>query len=187
MKDWVEQDDEEEDTKSDKAELRLSDWVGDRIEQKIYNLKTLSQFGERLNRFSAINDFDADCQKIVLQFFKLYQQYPDENIFRNTKITDYESEDYDEHESISMEKYISFWADNEGWLAEHIEQSVNNEFGEYGDIDEPEITKRFDGKKKVEHEHGTLIFETTLFKLLDELVYLLNTYKKQRNGTQKPQ
>lgn len=184
MKDWIEQDDEDEDTKRDKAELSLSDWVGDKIEQKIYNLKTLSKFGERLNRFIATDDFDTDCQKIAKQFFHLYQQYPEENIFRNTKITNYESDDYYEHESISMEKYISFWADNEGWLAEHIEQSVNNEFGEYGDIDEPEITKRFDDKKKVDHEHGTLSFETALFKLLDELIYLLNTYKKQRNGTQ---
>jgi hypothetical protein len=49
--------------------------------------------------------------------------------------------DDDENEIIGMEKYISFIADTKGWLYESLSDSINNEFNEYGAMEEPTISK----------------------------------------------
>ncbi len=91
----------------------------------------------------------------------------------------YEDEET-ENESIGMEKYISFISDTKGWLYESIEESINNEFNEYGDgaMDEPTILKRFDGSELTEN---SLDFESRLFNLLDDMCALLYNYKQNEN------
>jgi len=73
-----------------------------------------------------------------------------------------------------MQKYISFIADTKGWLYESLSDSINNEFNEYGAIEEPTITKQFDG---IEITTNNLDFENRLFVLLDDLCTLLHNYK----------
>ena len=53
-------------------------------------------------------------------------------------------------------------------------ESINNEFNEYGKMEEPTICKAFDGSKITQ---GNLDFENRLFELLDDLSYLLYNYK----------
>lgn len=77
-----------------------------------------------------------------------------------------------------MEKYISFISATKGWLYESIEESINNEFNEYGSMDEPMILQRFDGN---EIQGNSLDFETRLFALLDDLCALLYNYKQHEN------
>jgi hypothetical protein len=76
-----------------------------------------------------------------------------------------------------MEKYISFIADTTGWLYERLADSINNEFNEYGAMEEPTIFKRFDGSNITK---TNLDFENSLFALLDELCTLLYDYKTTR-------
>lgn len=73
-----------------------------------------------------------------------------------------------------MEKYISFIADTKGWLYESLSDTINNEFNEYGAMEEPTISKRFDGS---EIPTTNLDFENRLFALLDDLCTLLDDYK----------
>ncbi|KPE52542.1 hypothetical protein [Chryseobacterium indologenes] len=174
-KDWVEQDDETEDTESYKSELRKAETVGDRIEQKLYNRINLTVFEQRLSRFKSRDTFDKECWNVACNAFALYTEYPTASIFRNAPMPEQDPYDDDcENEVIGMEKYISFIADTKGWLYENIKDSINNEFNEYGVMEEPTINKVFDGSKI---SVGNLDFENRLFELLDDLSYLLYNYK----------
>ncbi|MGJ1303535.1 hypothetical protein [Sphingobacterium multivorum] len=174
-KDWVEYDDETEDTESYKSALRKAETVGDRIEQKLYNRINLTVFEQRLSRFKSRDTFDKECWNVACNAFALYTEYPTASIFRNAPMPEQDPYNDDcENEVIGMEKYISFIADTKGWLYESVKDSINNEFNEYGVMEEPTINKVFDGSKI---SVGNLDFENRLFELLDDLSYLLNNYK----------
>ncbi|MDV3876886.1 hypothetical protein CMU01_12650 [Elizabethkingia anophelis] len=174
-KDWVDYDDETEETESYKSELRKAETVGDRIEQKLYNRINLTVFEQRLSRFKSRDTFDKECWNVACNAFALYTEYPTVSIFRNAPIPEQDPYNDDcENEVIGMEKYISFIADTKDWLYENIKDSINNEFNEYGVMEEPTINKVFDGSKI---SVGNLDFENRLFELLDDLSYLLYNYK----------
>lgn len=175
LKDWVEQDDETHETKCYKSELRKAEVIGDKIEQKLFNRINLRIFEQRLNRFKSLDTFDKECHKIACDAFTLYTEYPNTSIFRNAQMPeqDPENNDYD-YETIGMEKYISFVADTRGWLYESLSDSINNEFNEYGVMEEPIICKRFDGS---DITTANLDFENRLFTLLNDLCGLLYEYK----------
>ncbi|WP_338839286.1 hypothetical protein [Flavobacterium ginsenosidimutans] len=175
-KDWVEQDEETDETETYKRDFVEAEYVGDRIEQKLFNRNNLTFFEQRLSCFKSRDTFDRECHKVACNAFALYTEYPTASIFRNAPMSEqdpYNDDDYD-NETIGMEKYISFIADTRGWLYESLSDSINNEFNEYGKMDEPTICKAFDGSKITQ---GNLDFENRLFELLDDLSYLLYNYK----------
>lgn len=180
LTDWVEQDDDTCETEMYKSELRQAEWVGRRIEQKLFNRTNLTFFEQRLKSFKPTDGFEKECRQLACDALALYTEYPHANIFRNAIKPDEdlgdESEDYDQ-ETISMEKFISFMADGKGWLYESLSDNINNEFNEYGNVEEPAIRKRFDGSP-ITGNH--LDFENRLFTLLDDICYLLNNYKTTR-------
>lgn len=175
MNDWVEQDEETEETESYKSELRNAEYIGDRIEQKLFNRTNLKVFEQRLNRFKSVDTFDKECWQVACNAFALCTEYPNATIFRNATLPekDLYNDDY-ENEIIGMEKYISFIADTKGWLYENLSDTINNEFNEYGAMEEPTISKRFDGS---EIPTTDLDFENRLFDLLNDLSGLLYEYK----------
>lgn len=174
-KDWIDNDDETEETESYKNELRKAETIGDKIEQKLYNRINLTVFEQRLSRFKSRDTFDHECWKVACNAFALYTEYPTASIFRNAPMPEQDPYTDDcENEVIGMEKYISFIADTKGWLYESVKDSINNEFNECGVLEEPTISKAFDGKKI---SVGNLDFENRMFELLDDLSYLLNNYK----------
>ena len=174
MNDWVEQDEETAETETNKRELRNAEYIGDKVEQKLFNLINLKVFEQRLNRFKSVDTFDSECWKIARNAFALYTEYPSENIFRNATLPEKDPYDNDENEIIGMEKYISFIADTKGWLYESLSDTINNEFNEYGAMEEPTISKQFDGS---EIPTANLDFENRLFDLLNDLSGLLYEYK----------
>jgi hypothetical protein len=180
LSDWVEQDDQTDETEGYKNELRQAEWIGERIEQKIFNRTNLTVFEQRLKGFTPMDDFERECWQSACNALALYTDYPDASIFRNAPKADEdpckESDDY-EQETLSMDKYISFMASGKGWLYESLSESINNEFNEYRSIEEPIISKRFDGNPIT---GNTLDFENRLFILLDDICYLLNNYKTTR-------
>jgi hypothetical protein len=178
MNDWVEQDDYTEETDSCIAEIARAEWIGERIEQKLFNRINLQVFEQRLNHFKSRDTFDQECQKVAYNAFVLYTQYPHESIFRNAPRPEEDHyNDENDSETVGMEKYISFIADTTGWLYERLADSINNEFNEYGAMEEPTICKRFDGSNITQ---TNLDFENRLFALLDELCALLYNYKPTR-------
>ena len=174
MNDWVEQDEETEETESYKSELRNAEYIGDRIEQKLFNRTNLKVFEQRLNRFKSVDMFDKECWQVACNAFALCTEYPNTTIFSNATLPEKDPYDNDENEIIGMEKYISFIADTKGWLYESLSDTINNEFNEYGAMEEPTISKRFDGS---EIPTANLDFENRLFGLLNDLGGLLYEYK----------
>lgn len=174
-KDWIEQDEEAEETETYKSELRNAEYVGDRMEQKLFNRTNLKVFKQRLSRFKSIDRFDRECWQVACNAFAIYLEYPSATIFRNAPLHEEDpyNDDY-ENEAIGMEKYISFIADTKGWLYESLTDSINNEFNEYGAMEEPIISKSFDGSSMPLID---LDFENRLFALLDDLCTLLYDYK----------
>lgn len=173
-KEWVENDYETGETEKYKHELRQAECIGDRIEQKLFNLINLRVFEKRLNCFESRDTFDSNCWQIACNAFALYNEYPNTSIFRNATLPEQDpyNDDY-ENEAIGMEKYISFIADTKGWLYENLADSINNEFNEYGTMEEPSISKSFDGSGL---SKSNLDFENRLFALLDDLCTLLYDY-----------
>ncbi len=175
MNDWVEQDEETEETESYKRELRNAEYIGDKIEQKLFNRSNLKVFEQRLNRFKSVDTFDKECWQVAHNAFALLKNYPNVTIFTNATLPEKDPyNDDDENEIIGMEKYISFIADTKGWLYESLSDTINNEFNEYGAMEEPTISKRFDGS---EIPTANLDFENRLFGLLNDLSGLLYEYK----------
>lgn len=167
LKEWMEEDEE---SKNYAREFHQAEWVGDYMEQKIFNLSNLTVFKERLNRFKSRDEFDRNCHELAREAFEIFTQYPNESVFRNAS---QEDDPEEEQESITMVKYISFWADDKGWLSQNLTDCINNEFNEYGQMEEPTIRKMF-GKNPV--KQGSLDFESRLFPVLDKLCFLLNNY-----------
>lgn len=172
MNDWVEQDDYTEETEVYLSEIKQAEFIGDYIEQRIYNRINLTVFEQRIESFKVKDNFDRECLTVVKEAFALYQTYPNENVFRNAQLNGEVSEE-DMDNIIGMEKYISFYADHKGWLNETLIQSVNNEIQEYGQIEEPIIKKMFNGK---DITTNNLCFESRLFELLHKLCDILNAF-----------
>lgn len=166
--DWIEQDDEAE-LDSRKEELKVAQWCGEKMEQKIFNRKNLDVFAERIKAFIPANDFEQECLNVAKGMFSLYTDYPATTVFQNAKYV--QDDEEQEDEVIAMRKYISFIADTKGWLYEKVAESVNNEFNECGTTEEPTVLKKFNGTAIT---HCSLEFENRLFPLIGDLCYLLN-------------
>jgi hypothetical protein len=177
-RDWTEQDEDRDENERYVREFDKAELIGDCIEKKIFNPMNLAVFEKRLNSFNSRDAFDKQCLDIGKKAFAIYTDYPNESIFRNAPMNDGDKDEETENESIGMEKYISFISDTKGWLYESIEESINNEFNEYGGMDESTILKRFDGEELTQN---SLDFESRLFALLDDLCALLYNYKCQEN------
>jgi hypothetical protein len=173
--DWMEQEDEtDEDIQEFKREFNISKTIGDKMEQKLLNRKNLEVFEQRLKSFKSHTTFDHDCYKVASDAFSLYSEYPKTTIFRNQPIPDKDPYlDDDENRAIGMEMYISFVADTKGRLYDNITESINVEFNEYGNVEEPTIYTPI---------HETAIakadfdFENRLFTLIENLCTVLAFY-----------
>ncbi len=166
--DWIEQDDETE-LDSRKEELKIAQWCGEKMEQKIFNRKNLDVFAERIKAFKPKNEFEQECLNVAKGIFTLYTDYPATTVFQHAKYVQEDEEQEDE--VIAMRKYISFIADAKGWLYETVADSVNNEFNECGATEEPTVLKKFNGTAITD---CSLEFENRLFPLIGDLCYLLN-------------
>jgi hypothetical protein len=182
LKDWIMEDcygEDEEDEDHRLNEIDVAEWVGERIEQKIYNRSNLTFFEDRILKFNPKDQFDFDCLAMARKALAIYTDYPDASIFRNASSMLDDEGEYLEDEIIAMERYISFYADNTGWLAGTIFESVNNQFQEYSETQEPVIIRCFDGGEMLTND---LSFETRLFDLLHDITDLIYEYRKLSDG-----
>ncbi len=171
---WKEEDEEEDEEFF--AEREKADTVGDFIEERLRDLDNLNGFKNRLSGFNGKDSFDKDCNELAEKFWKLYQQYPDTPAYRNIRI-DPNDEDAEE-QTVGFEKYISFCASCVGTLFDNVFDAINVNLQECCTIQEPTIYIPFDGRII---EGNDLDFEQRLFALVDDLVALLNDYKKLRS------
>ena len=169
---WIEEDCETQESEMQKSALRKAKQIGDKIEQKLFNRINLEVFEQRLKGFKSHDVFDHECWQIACEALTLYRAYPNEHIFRNAPFPDQDPYDDDyKNQTISMDKYISFCAETKGWLYNSITDCINNEFNEYGEMDEPTIYKQFNRDEIIT---TNLDFETKLFDLLCKVSRLLH-------------
>ena len=180
LNDWIEQDAEMEDYFVCKKELQRAELIGELMGQKISDPRNLLFFEERLKSFSPKDQFDKACLVLAEKVFTLYSQYPNESIFRNAQynnainpetMDEDGNNDYNEENVVTMDKYISFFAESEGELYDNLVSIINSEFNECSETQEPIIFKTFDGNSLL---NESLDFENNLFKVLNELCRLLN-------------
>ncbi|MUV04634.1 hypothetical protein GN157_13035 [Flavobacterium rakeshii] len=168
------------------SQLRAAQHYGETMLRRIWNTVHFDHFGEWLDRFTPCDDLDRQCQSIAQKFYSLWQDYPETSIYKHADtscLPDFENDDYDDYECITMEKYIGFVACNDGWLYENVQQSVNANFNESVSKQEPVLKRFFDGQPQ---DNDTLDFECRLFPLLNELCYLLNNYDYDTKRTTLP-
>lgn len=177
-REWTEQEEDREENEKYVHEFDKAECIGDCMGQKFFSPMNLNFFEKRLNGFKSRDAFDKQCLDIGKKAFAIYTDYPNESIFRNAPMNDRDEDEETENENIGMEKYISFISDTKGWLYESLAECINNEFNEYGAMDEPTILKPFDGNKLTQN---SLDFESRLFNLLDDMCALLYNYKYQEN------
>jgi hypothetical protein len=177
LSDWLSDDEEIDENHIIQKELLQAEMIGDYMERKISNNKNLEIFKEIINRFKPTDDFDRKCFLIAESTYELYSYYPNESIFRNAqfnnlskKKTFYDNED-DVERVITMDKYISFFANDYGSVYQNLVDGVNNEFNEYAELQEPIIIKTFNGKPL---NNVSLDFEDRLFKIVTLLINILD-------------
>ncbi len=166
---WMASDEDTDGTEGYRQELCRALWVGEVMKNKIGNIGNLQYFGKRINSFICKTKSDMDCFRVAREAYALFSEYPDANCFRYAKPYEVYKED-DEYEVVTMDNIISFCAETDGVIFDTLTSSVNSQLGEYGDAEEPAITKRFDGN---EVENRNLDFENRLFILLNDLAHLL--------------
>lgn len=171
QKEWITQDEDSEETAC-LSELDKAEWVGSYMEQKIFNLANLKFFNHRLTHFEGKDPIDLACIKVAEKAFNLYERYSYQSIFTNARPNG-DAEEDDRDNIATMDMYVSFCADNRGWLSDNLEESVNNYLQEYGQMEEPTIINHFDGNPISENN---LDFENRLFALMEELAEILNYY-----------
>lgn len=178
IREWIqgESEDEEEYTQQNKAELRTAALIGDLMEKKLRNPANIRFFTRRIECFTPYGELEGQCKKIAVEALALFTQYPHECIHRNIQKKETGDEDGQleyEDDVIGIDKYLSFSATTQGWLFETLEEAVNNEFNECGEVEEPVIVKRFDGNPV----SASLDFERRAFELINALCEILYTYK----------
>lgn len=170
---WLISDEENEEAETYRTEIRRAEQIGDLMQGKIFNLQNLRRFGERLEHFTIRNEFDQKCYCLARKAFELSNDYPNENIDRNTAVFGQNCEedgDYGENSTVKIDQYVSFCADTEGLLFQSLFESINLEFSEYCHTEEPTIVKKFNGDGA---DKGSLDFKRRIFPIIEELIDIL--------------
>jgi hypothetical protein len=176
IREWVENDPtdwEEESYNSNRSQLNKAEHIGRVMQRRLWNPCHLNRFADCVAEFVPLDRFACECLAIAEKALGLWRDHPQGHVYRHadTEVLHSDDEDYNE-DCITMDKYIGFCAATEGWLYQTLSECVNNEFNECHDLQEPVLTRTFDGR---EQENDNLDFECRLFALLDDLCYLLNT------------
>ena len=169
---WITSDDENDETPIYFSEIKQAEQIGDFMEQKIYNQNNLTRFKDHLKSFKAKDSFDNDCFMLARKIFSLYQQYPNATIYQNLQ-SNTETEEYESDTVVSMDKYVSFCSEAKGLLFQTLFEAVNSDLQEYATMQEPRVIKKFDGRNIT---NNNLDFENRLFPLIEELIYILNSF-----------
>ncbi len=177
IREWVEDDPEgweQDDYNSNRSQLNTAEHIGNVMQRRLWNPCHLNRFGELVEQFKPLDSFGCNCLSVAEKALGLWRDHPQGHVYRHadTAVLDEGDDDSYEGDCITMDKYIGFCAATNGWLYRTIAECVNSEFNECRDIQQPMLTRTFDGRAQ---ETDSLDFDCRLFALIDDLCYLLNT------------
>jgi hypothetical protein len=172
---WVENDPdgwEQEHYWQNRSQLHAAAYIGDVMQRRLCNRKNLEKLAERAAMFLPFDSYGSSCLDLACDALQLWKDYPKAHLWGHADegvLPD--PEEYDDNDCITMDKYIGFCADTQGWLYTTLSECVNNEFNECASIQEPVLHRLFDGR---EQQPDSLDFECRLLRLIDDLCAILN-------------
>ncbi len=148
-------------------EIRAVFGYGAIMQKKIAHESHLLQYYKRLQDYKPCSDWEKEAHQLARQFYALWQSYPDTHIFSHIIPIDDRDNDI-----IWVEQYVSFVATNDGALNDELIKLVNSRFEQCSDIDEAGAFTTFGKDGKITHDDFD--YDSSLFKLIDQLCTLLN-------------
>lgn len=182
IREWVENDPTDWDEESyhhNCSQLNTAEHIGTVMQRRLWNPCHLNRFDDLAAQFAPLDSFACDCLSVADKALQLWRDHPQGHVYRHadTQILHGDDEDDYNEDCITMDKYIGFCAETDGWLYHTLSECVNNEFNECCDIQQPVLTHVFDGR---EQDAESLDFERRLFSLIDDLCYVLNTNDNEK-------
>ncbi|WP_018675957.1 hypothetical protein [Riemerella columbina] len=162
-------DEECQEQKRNLQTLKECNTLGDLMYKKIKNSNNLDFFERRLNTFKVRNPFDLEYKQLAEKVYQLYKDYPNENIFR---YSNYQPQEDEEYETITMDKYIGFVPTANDCISNQIVEMLNSEFNECIEIDQPTIYRKF--SKNHKKDTRNFDFERRLFESISDTYHLFN-------------
>jgi len=169
---WISEEREYEDDEyyfDQLSQLKAAYHFGDVASRKISHSYHIQSFENRLNNFCPRSEWEMQLYELAQRAFNLYTKYPSgslQNCFIEGLIEP--SAEY----RLSPDEYISFVWELDGTVTDSIIDSVNLDSQETTAGDYPLAIQLFDTPQS--EEHLDLSFETALFDLVDDLIYVLS-------------
>ncbi|TRW21980.1 hypothetical protein FMM05_19535 [Flavobacterium zepuense] len=167
LKEWYEEGDEQENSLTGETTAALKN--GEAVLEQVFDLRHLDSFSARVASFETGGYLNWSCLNVAKKALALFQEYPDQNIFRNMVCDIPEGED---EPIVEAYQYISFISDTSGSLFEQVNLMLNDAFNECCEMEQPALIEVFDTEGIPEGKG--LDFEYRLFALLNDLCTLLN-------------
>jgi hypothetical protein len=180
LEEWLEVEDgglEDEDLEFNRNALKTAAHGGDVIGRILYNTAHLEIFGERISLANPADGFEQRCLAVAETAFRLWQDFPDSNLFGHLPEPEQDNDDDDDNwtgsdNTIHITEYVHFIADTESSVYDSIQQNIDAELNEKMYWQEHTLESVYD--EQFIPDADTLEYETRLFALLDNLCYLLN-------------
>ncbi|MES2060469.1 MAG: hypothetical protein V4456_01015 [Bacteroidota bacterium] len=174
LEDWIrerqEEADDEEDYNRQQFDYDNAKLQGDFIQEKMMAKDFRQSLDSLMAHFCAVSEFEKKCLKVAETAWKLWQAFPDMNLYKHANLQDYEPEDYDDN-YVGMHEYLSFIGSVQDSISDDLKNMVNDDFNERPRYQEPEIVTFFNEPKTAYTDE--LAYEERLLALIDDLCTLL--------------
>jgi hypothetical protein len=178
LEEWLEVEDgglDDEDLEFNRKALKTAAYGGDVIGRILYNPIHLEIFDERIRLANPASSFEQGCLAVAETAFRLWQDFPESNLFCHLSDPEEDEDDDDwtgSDNTIRIMEYVHFIADTESSIYDSIQQNIDAELNEKMYWQEHTLESIYD--EYFTPGADTLEYETRLFGLLDNLCYLLN-------------
>ncbi|WP_367866981.1 hypothetical protein [Pedobacter sp. WC2423] len=151
-------------------ELNDIEHIGDVVKRILHSTDHLAQLRKRIDDFHPKNETEQLCLNVAKHAYYLAEKYPYGNVFDHM-YHDTEPDDPD-FEYVSGEQIISFVYNNIGSICDELCEYVRDNYANTGCGDQPTIFKTYDSK--FNQDAKSLDFTIELFRLIDDLCFILN-------------
>jgi hypothetical protein len=174
LEDWVDEKEGEEQEYHivQKRCLDEAKAAGDHLQEKMMNREFRQNTERIIEAFTPQTLFQQQALKIARDAWAMWQEFSDTDLFKHISMIEEDEEDHDCNTTICMHEYVGFIASNRDALSDDLYMMVENDFNERTNFQQPEILTNFEGKRTKYKDE--LAYSERVFKLIDELAYLLN-------------
>jgi hypothetical protein len=174
---WVEDCREEEPDSEEYAaqrkELDEAITCGDFVQEKMMATGFRQRLPELITAFQSQNDLEREVLRIAQETLRIWQAYPNANLFAHASDTTDEDDDlgYGYDNSIYMHEYIGFVGSLDNGIGDTLIETVENDFNERLHMQEPELLTHFTEPQAAYTDK--LAYEQAVLTLIADLCTLL--------------